>query len=405
MTKQLVLLGAGLAHVCLLARLAQQPLVGVQVTLVTPQPRLIYSGMLAGFVAGQHALDDSAIALEPLVQQSGARWMATQAVELDAQARVLRLMDGTEVNFDWLSLCQEPVQDRDALERALPGARQHGLFVRPLEAFCTLWPRVPELAATQPLRVAVVGGAGGAEVSGEVGSGVDPADKRVPSVVDAQASHALATELALAIRQRLPGSAVTLVTGGAPLAHGCDPALQKRLAQALRQRNVTVLADCATHIDSGEVTLASGARLACDVPLLATRPNLPRWLAGCGLALDSQGLIAVDACGRSTSHPHVFATGQASAGLAFESARSLSARASSVAANLAAAVTGQPVRAPVPAANAKANAVRLVPCGDGQAIMAWRGYSASGRWAGWLKDRMDRTLIAQCRTVDKRKGL
>ena len=414
--RNLVLLGGGLAHVHLLERLRQHPLPGVQVTLVTPQIRLVHSGMLAGFVAGHHAQADCVTALEPLVQQSGARWVAARAMALDAQANALRLDDGSVLNFDWLSLCQEPVQDRHALERALPGAREHGLFVRPLDAFCALWPRVPELAAAKALRVAVIGGTGGrghAEVGAEGGAahhselGAEGASKArsasqpIHRFADADASDGLAIELALAIRHRLPGSAVTLVTGGAPLVHGCPPMLQKRLAQALRQRNVTVLADYATHIDSGEITLGSGARLACDVPLLATRPNAPAWLADSGLALDGQGWVAVDACGRSTSHANVFAAGPSNAAPALASARRTHAVAARFAANLAAAATGQSLRPHAPAIDP----FRLVSCGDGHAIAAWGGYGAQGRWAGWLKRRMDRVLAAGHRGFEDKKGL
>ena len=112
MTKQLLLLGAALAHVNLLAHLGQHPLPGVQVTLVTPHPRLISKDMLAGFVAGQYALDDCVIPLEPLVRQSGVRWRATRAVALDAPARAVLLDDGSELHFDCLSINNEPLQDR-----------------------------------------------------------------------------------------------------------------------------------------------------------------------------------------------------------------------------------------------------------------------------------------------------
>jgi len=74
-TQQLVLLGAGTAHLQLLAHLAVQPLPQTQVVLVTPHPSTLIPGMLAGLVAGHYTLDDCAVALEPLVQRSGIRWM------------------------------------------------------------------------------------------------------------------------------------------------------------------------------------------------------------------------------------------------------------------------------------------------------------------------------------------
>ena len=83
--------------------------------------------------------------------------------------------------------------------------------------------------------------------------------------------------------------------------------MQTRLRAALQQRRITLLQDSASGVRPGEVVLASGATLACDVPLIATGAQSPAWLQASGLALDPQGFVAVDACQRSTSHPQVFA--------------------------------------------------------------------------------------------------
>mgnify|MGYP001009799211 CR=1 FL=1 len=47
-------------------------------------------------------------------------------------------------------------------------------------------------------------------------------------------------ELAMAIRHRLPGAALTLLTGGSPLAANYPWAVQRRVAGALKDRNITV---------------------------------------------------------------------------------------------------------------------------------------------------------------------
>ena len=394
--KHLVLLGAELAHVHLLAHLRQHPLAGVQVTLITPRSRLVESRMLAGFVAGRYPLDECAIPLEPLVQPlaalGSARWLAGRAQALDATARTVLLNDGQVVNFDWLSICNEPLQDRDAVELALPGAREHGLFVHPVEAFCALWPRVSELAATRPLRVAVVG-----DLSHAAGP-KDHGSRAGRRMVGTESASALAIELALAIRHRLPGSAVTLVTGGAAVGQGESPRLQKCLAEALRQRNVTVLQDSARRVQSEEILLGSGARLACDVPVIATGPSAPAWLANSGLAVDGEGLMAVDASGRSTSHDHVFAAGQARTETRFASPRSAQAEAAHLASCLVAAVAGQGAHDRKPELPSR-HALKLIPCGDGQAVAAWRGYATQGRWAGWLQQRQELVFWARYRSA------
>ena len=68
--KHLLLLGAGHAHVQVLKRYAELVRHGAlppKITLVTPHPRQLYSGMVPGFVAGHYALEQCVIALEPLL--------------------------------------------------------------------------------------------------------------------------------------------------------------------------------------------------------------------------------------------------------------------------------------------------------------------------------------------------
>jgi NADH dehydrogenase FAD-containing subunit len=163
--RQMVLLGAGHAHVHVLKALAANP-PGVRITLVTPHPLQMYSGMVPGYVAGHYGLDDCVIPLEPLVRRGGIRWLQRSVKALDTAAQTVTLDDGSTLHYDWLSINTGPVQSRAQLERSMPGAREHGLFARPMEAFAALWPKVVEMGATRALRVAVIGaGAGGIELA------------------------------------------------------------------------------------------------------------------------------------------------------------------------------------------------------------------------------------------------
>lgn len=364
--KHLVLLGAGHAHVHLISSWATRALPGVELTLVTPQPRQIYSGMVPGFVAGHYALEDCTIELPPLLKNTGIRWLHRSASALDAQARSITLDDGSTLAYDWLSINTGPVQDRRQLEQSLPGCREHGLFVRPLEVFATLWPQVLALASTRALRVAVIGGG------------------------------AAGIELAMAVRQRLRLASITLVSGGAPVAAHYPPSVQRHVLKALKRRNITLLLDRASGIQSGEVLLGSGARLACDVPLLATGAQAPAWLAGSGLALDAQGFVAVDACQRSSSHPEVFACGDVSTRMDRALARNgvHAVRAGpALAAILAAVLSGNEPRAHQP----PQHTLNLLSCGDRHAIASWGPYAAQGRWVWWLKDWIDRAFVRRYR--------
>ena len=366
--KQLVLLGAGHAHVHVLSTLASQPIPGVQITLVAPYPRQMYSGMVPGFVAGHYTLDDCVIPLEPLLKNTGIRWLARSATALDAEACTVTLDDGTLLPFDWLSVNTGPVQNRPLLEQTMPGAREHGLFVRPIETFGALWPQVVELAQKSPQRVAVIG-AGAAGI-----------------------------ELAMAIAHRLPTSSVTLLTGASPVGANYTPSVQQRVMQALKRRNITVLNDTAAGIQMGEVLLASGASLACDIPVIATGGQAPAWLVDSGLALDEHGFIAVDACQRATHHANVFAVGDVSTRVDQPLARSgvYAVRAGpALLTNLRAVVAGTEPSPHLP----PVNTLNLLSCGDHFAIASWGKYSAQGRWVWRLKDWIDRSFMKRYRRV------
>ena len=353
-TRHIVLLGAGHAHLQMLTQLAAQPLPGTVVTLVAPHPHQMVAAMVPGFVVGHYAPKDLTIALQPLVQRVGIRWMTQRVTALDATHQTLQLDDGSNLRFDWLSVNTSPTQDRLRVEKMIPGANEHALFVRPLEAFAALWPRVTEMGDARPLRITVIGGGAGG------------------------------VELAFAVRQRLPSAAVTLLCGHSPPAAHCTRRMQERVTGLLKQRNITVLQELAVEIKSGFVHLGCGADLACDVPLLATGSLPPPWLADSGLALNDDGFIAADASHRSTSHSYIFATGDICGAPDRTSGPALTH-------NLPAAVAGGTLKPHLPSKTT----LNVLACGDNYGIGSWGRYSFQGRWVWWLKDRMDRQFVAK----------
>ncbi len=364
--RQLLLLGGGHAHVQVLAHMARTPWAGAQVTLIAPYDRQMYSGMLPGFVAGHYTLEDCVIPLEPLVRRSGIRWLQRSVRGLDALAQTVTLDDGSTLPYDWLSINTGPVQDRAQVEAAMPGAREHALFLRPIEGFGVLWPQVLALGKERALRIAVIG-AGAAGV-----------------------------EMAMAMRHSLPNAALTLLCGDAPPGTGYPPAVQARLKAALLQRRITLIQDTATGIRAGEVVLSRGATLACDVPVLATGAQAPAWLQDSGLTLDARGFVSVDSCQRSVSHAQVFAAGDVStrSDRTLERSGVYAVRAGpALVANLSAALTSQPLQMHQP----PAQTLNLISCGNTYAIASWGRYSAQGRWVWWLKNWIDRRFIRRFR--------
>lgn len=375
--KKLLLLGAGHAHVQVLARLAGQHPADLDVTVLTPYDFQTYSGMTPGFVSGRYTESECRIPLAPLFKAAGARWVAGRCIGLDAGNRRVTVASHTgnssgaptELSYDLLSIDTGAVMDRSRLEATMPGATEHALMVRPIEAFARLWPEVVGLARQRAVSVAVIG-AGAAGV-----------------------------ELMLAVRQRLqaegvPGSRFTLVTGGDEAGSNYPPGVQRRILRQLKRHGVTVLREACVGIESDRLHLANGATLACDVPILAIGTHAPAWLQDSGLALSDTGHVLVNPFQQSTSHPEVFAAGDVSSRADRPHPRSgvYAVRAGPpLADNLLAAHRGQPLKPH----NPPANTLNLLSCGAGHAIASWGPLHAEGAWAWRWKDHIDRAFMAR----------
>lgn len=376
--KKLLLLGAGHAHVEVLAQLAQGRPGDLDVTVLTPYPHQTYSGMTPGFVAGRYSEDECRIALEPLMRAAGARWIQGRCIGIDADQRgvAVHASGGAQavpptLAYDLLSIDTGAVLDRARLDAGMPGAATHALPIRPIEAFTTFWPQVMELAQRQAVSLAVVGaGAGGIEL-------------------------VFAAEEAIRLHGHA-GARFTLVTGGPEVAAGYSPGVQRRVLRQLRRRGITVLREACTGVSEGELHLGNGARLACDVPLLAIGTHAPTWLQGSGLALSDAGHVQVNEYQQSTSHASVFAAGDVAHRVDQDHPRSgvYAVRAGPpLAHNLLAAHGGRPLKAHRP----PPHSLNLLSCGTTHAIASYGPLHLEGAWAWWWKDRIDQGFMSRYR--------
>jgi NADH dehydrogenase FAD-containing subunit len=378
--KKLLLLGAGQAHLDVLASLGRHRPGNLDVTLLTPYPHQTCNGMAPGFVAGHHSEDDCHIALAPLVHAAGARWVPGRCSGIDTAARTVQVTTAAQgpahapaqIPYDLLSIDTGQVLDRARLETEMPGAAMHALPLRPIEAFTALWPQVMAFAQSQAVSLAVVG----AEADG--------------------------IELVFAAEQGIrahgmPGARFTLITGGTEVGSTLPAGVRQRVLRQLKRRGITVLREACTGIHQGEVHLGNGARLACDVPLLAIGTHPPAWLQGCGLALSESGHVLVNACQQSASHANVFAAGDVASRADLppqprSSGYTLRADPP-LAHNLLAAHEGQVLQPHHP----PRQTLTLLSCGAGHAIASFGPLHAEGGWAWWWKNRCDQGFVMRYR--------
>ena len=356
--KKLVFLGAGHAHLYALAAFKASPRIDTDIHLITPYDHVVYSGMVPGLVAGHYSADDCTISLPKLLDHSAIKITYAACTGIDTATQTVHLNNGRTQHYDVLSLDTGSVMDRDVIDALIPGAKEHAVFVRPMEKFVKLWPQIETHAEQKQLRIGVIG-AGAAGI-----------------------------ELAMALKHRLPSCTVTLITGPVPPATGYSASVQKRVLQALKKCNITVLQDSCMRMDASQLYLASGASLACNVPLLTIGGHAPAWLKDSGLALVERGYLAVNAFQQSTSHPNVFAAGDVASRTDTPHAKSgvFAVRTGpALYANLRASLMKQALKEhPV-----VLRTLNLISCGERSAIASWGNVTLQGKWVWRWKNVID----------------
>lgn len=376
---QVVLIGAGHAHVEVLRAFGRRPLPGLRLTLITRETHSPYSGMLPGYIAGHYAAEAMLIDTRPLARFAGATLRHDAATGLDLGARRVLCRGGPPVPYDILSI------DIGASPNiaGIPGAAEHAVPVKPLDGFRARFEALrTRVLAGRSRRILLVGaGAGGVELL-------------------LSAEHRLRRELAAA-----GGDPAlldfTLVAAGPEILPAFPPAFRARFRAILAARGIAVETSArVVAVDEAGVTLAGTPprRLAADEVLWTTEAAPAAWLAETGLALDSRGFLRVDAMLRATGQPAIFAAGDT---IAFDPGpipRSgvYAVRAGPVlAANIRALATGGRLRPFRP----QRDALYLVSTGTRQAVATRNGLVAGGAWAWWLKDRIDRRFMRRFRDL------
>ncbi len=369
--KKLVLLGAGHAHVHVLKSLigaplrafsSDNPLENIEVTLISPYDRQVYSGMLPGWVAGHYQLDDCLIPLQPLITKAGVIFHQTAATHIDFQNKVIDCANGEKIAFDVLSIDTGPVADFSMI----PGADEHAISIRPIESFIHAIERIKQTVlqadAAKTTRIAFVGaGAGGVE---------------------------LALAMQHAFGERV---AITLISA----ANTLPGRVGARLIKILAQKKVQLLSGkSAARISAGAVHLQSGEIIGADVIIAATGASAAPWLKQSGLKTDERGFLLVNDFLQSISHPNVFAAGDCATMQNFMRPKSgvYAVRAGPpIAENLRHYLRDEPLAAYAP----QARSLYLVSTGEKNAIASWGKIAIEGRWVWRWKDRIDRGFMAK----------
>lgn len=367
------MVGAGHAHLEVLLRCAEErrakDATPFDLTLVSPVPRQVYSGMVPGFLAGTYTLDEISVPVAPLVARAEGKLIEASALGLDPARQVVRLNNGQEIGYDLVSFAvgstTAGIDQEEIAAAAAP--------VKPLDRVIDLKARLEALVRDRPERERRAAVAGGG---------------------------AAGYEVALAIRAALGAEAqIHLIERG--------PRLLAEYPERFRKKALAVLAEKRIEAVTGEGV----ERVLADRVILEMGREIPShltvWLAGAvgwplfrdaGLPLDERGFLLLDDSLRSIEDPKIFAAGDCGTMRNFPQTPK-----AGVYAVRQAPILWQGLRAALrgeepPGYRPQAGFLSILNLGDGRALMNWKGLVVAGGVVFRLKDWIDRRFLAKYRT-------
>lgn len=405
--RNVLLLGAGHGHLDLMKHLDELTGQGVRVTVVSPEPVGLYSGMIPGFLGGRYDRDGVSLPVRDIVEQAGATFVEDVVTGIKASSRTVTLASGRELSWDVLSVAMGSVVATDRLPEVEgdPGA---GVFpVKPFANLEAARDRVRELLATRSARAVVVGGGPAAvEIAGNLArlgreaalaAGFSPAGSSLAAADNPGTTGGRGTGTA-------PGTDTTgstgklevaLVCGGEPLAQFSDGCRRRALGALNRDGVHLCRGPRARHVSPGRVVLADGYEEDADVIILAPGVTPPPVLAASDFPTAADGALVIDAAMRVSAEPPVFAAGDSSH-LEGRPLSRIGAHAlrggKALRRNLIELVLRGEIKRPARYAPRRSIFLAL-NMGNGRAAACFQGASLFGRWVFALKEHIDTTFV------------
>ena len=376
--KQLVLIGAGHAHLQILTWWRQKPIPGVELTMVTAFDRATYSSMLPSTLAGLYQPDQMMIDLPKLCAHCGVRLIVDRANRLDPEVGLIMFAHQPALYFDAAAINIGSVPAAEPLWQA----HRILISVKPLPSFLQRFEvRFHELVeqwrmapGPELLQIVIVGGG------------------------------AAGVELALCLEQHkheleLPAD-VRIVDGNPAILPGYSPRTIRKVSKLLKLRGIDLhlgspVIDCDDEGPSSLV-LENGERIRADLVIWAAGASPPMALRGFELPKSERGFLAARRTLQTTADVPIFVSGDTAdiEGALVPKAGVYAVRQGPVLwKNLRRHFAGERLVEYRP----QRGFLSLLSCGDGTAILDYKGFTSHSGWAWTLKDWIDRSWMKRFR--------
>jgi NADH dehydrogenase FAD-containing subunit len=285
MTKQLVLIGGGHAHMVTLANLHTFIEKGHGVTVIQPSEYHYYSGMGPGMLGGTYHPDEIRFATRRLVEAKGGRFILGKAYRIDPHKQRLLLEEteeGTEkeIPYDVLS-CNAGSY---VPHKMVQGQSGNLFTAKPIENLLVAKERIINLSATKKITIAIVGsGPSAIEIAGNI--------------------HQLC---------RKQGGEMPRIQlfGGKKFMSGRPARVSHLVRKMLGGKGIEIIeAGHVREIDNNKFFLENGRSYSADIIFLAVGVKPSQLFARSGLPIGPDGGLLVDGFLRSRRYNNIFGGG------------------------------------------------------------------------------------------------
>ncbi|MGB3222695.1 MAG: FAD-dependent oxidoreductase [Desulforhopalus sp.] len=284
MTKQLVLIGGGHAHMVTLANLHKFIEKGYGVTVIQPSEHHYYSGMGPGMLGGTYHPDDIRFATRKHVEAQGGRFILGKAYRIDPHKQQVLLEEanegaGKEIAYDVLSCNAGSYVPREIVK----GDSTNIFTAKPIENLLVAKEKIIELSAAKKITIAIIGsGPSAVEIAGNI--------------------HQLCRE------QKGEMPSIQLF-GGRNFMSG-KSRISRLVRTILERKGVEIIqAGRVQQIKDGSVVLENGQSYQADLFFSAVGVKPSQIFARSGLPIGSDGGLLVDKFLRSSRYSNIFGGG------------------------------------------------------------------------------------------------
>ncbi len=279
MSKHLILVGGGHAHMTVMMNLRDYIERGHRVTLIGPSAYHYYSGMGPGLLGGTYRPQDVRFHIKKMVEDRGATFIQDTVARIDPNRKVLMLKSGNEIQYDVVS-CNTGSSVPAEEDRV---AGDHIFTVKPIENLIKVQQLIQAGLGTRPPKLVVVGGGAAAlELTGNLWR----------------------------LLQQTGTEAAITVCGGRNFLASMPTKAQRYARKSLAARNIEIIEGAhVNRLNEGLAILEDHREVAFDLALLAWGIRPSRLFRESGLPTGADGGLLVNEYLQSVAYPEIFGGG------------------------------------------------------------------------------------------------